>query len=77
VRSRGIKIRRGFENIPRQETDSDDSRRLSRARSEFEKRFLREALARCGYRRTRTATKIGISRQGLFKLMKKHGIETP
>ena len=62
---------------PRKETYSDDSRGLSRARSEFEKRFLREALARCGYRRTRTATEIGITRQGLFKLMKKHGIETP
>jgi len=62
---------------PRKETYSDDSRRLSRARSEFEKRFLREALARCGYRRTRTAAEIGITRQGLFKLMKKHGIETP
>jgi DNA-binding NtrC family response regulator len=62
---------------PRKETYSDDSRRLRRARSEFEKRFLRESLARCGYRRTRTATEIGISRQGLFKLMKKHEIETP
>jgi DNA-binding NtrC family response regulator len=62
---------------PRKETYSDDSRRLCGARSEFEKRFLREALARCGYRRTRTATEIGITRQGLFKLMKKHRIEIP
>ncbi len=62
---------------PRQETYSDDSRKLSGARSEFEKRFLCEALARCGYHRTRTATEIGITRQGLFKLMKKHRIEVP
>jgi len=61
---------------PRKETYSDDFRRLTTARSEFEKRFLREALARCGYHRTRTATEIGITRQGLFKLMKKHEIET-
>jgi DNA-binding NtrC family response regulator len=61
---------------PRKEAYSEDSRRLTTARSEFEKRFLREALARCGYRRTRTATEIGITRQGLFKLMKKHEIET-
>ena len=62
---------------PRKEAYSEDSRRLTTARSEFEKRFLREALARCGYHRTRTATEIGITRQGLFKLMKKHEIETP
>ena len=48
-----------------------------RGRSEFEKRFLSEALARCGYHRARTASEIGITRQGLFKLMKKHRIEIP
>jgi DNA-binding NtrC family response regulator len=50
---------------------------LSGARAEFEKRFLLEALTRCGFGRTRTAAEIGITRQGLFKLMKKHGIEPP
>lgn len=44
------------------------------AKAEFEKRFLNEALARSDYNRTRTADEIGLSRQGLFKLMKKHGI---
>jgi len=44
------------------------------ARAEFEKRFLREALLRCGHKRTRTATEIGLTRQGLFKLMRKHGL---
>ncbi len=47
-----------------------------RAKAEFEKRFLNEALARSDYNQTRTAEEIGLSRQGLFKLMKKHGIQT-
>ena len=47
-----------------------------RAKAEFEKRFLSEALARSDYNRSRTAEEIGLSRQGLFKLMKKHGIRT-
>ncbi len=46
------------------------------AKAEFEKRFLNEALSRSDYNRTRTAEEIGLSRQGLFKLMKKHGILT-
>ncbi len=45
-----------------------------RAKAEFEKRFLNEALVRSEYNRTRTAEEIGLSRQGLFKLMKKHGM---
>ena len=44
------------------------------AKAAFEKKFLNEALARSDYNRTRTAEEIGLSRQGLFKLMKKHGI---
>lgn len=47
------------------------------ARAEFEKRFLRRALFRCNFNRAKTAALIGISRQGLFKLIKKHGIEIP
>lgn len=45
---------------------------FSEARSEFEKKFIHEALERFGFNRTRTAEEIGLSRQGLFKLMKKH-----
>ena len=45
------------------------------AKAAFEKKFLNEALARSDYNRTRTAEEIGLSRQGLFKLMKKHGIQ--
>jgi transcriptional regulator with PAS, ATPase and Fis domain len=44
------------------------------AKAEFEKKFLNEALTRSNYNRTKTAEEIGLSRQGLFKLMKKHGI---
>lgn len=46
------------------------------AKAEFEKKFLNEALIRSNYNRTKTAEEIGLSRQGLFKLMKKHGILT-
>jgi len=44
------------------------------AKAEFERKFLNEALTRSNYNRTKTAEEIGLSRQGLFKLMKKHGI---
>ncbi len=55
----------------------EPSRGLFGARAEFERRFLLEALNRCEFSRTRTAAEIGITRQGLFKLMRKHGIEVP
>jgi transcriptional regulator with PAS, ATPase and Fis domain len=47
------------------------------ARSDFERRFLNQALERFGYNRVKTAKEIGLSRQGLFKLIKKHNIEVP
>lgn len=47
------------------------------AKADFEKRFLHQALSRCNYNRAKTAREIGISRQGLFKLIKKHGIPIP
>jgi two-component system response regulator HupR/HoxA len=59
---------------PDSETYTPASHLLSEARSAFEKRFLREALARCGYHRARTAAEIGLTRQGLFKLMKKYSL---
>jgi len=60
---------------PAGETYSRASHRFAEAKADFEKRFLREALVRCRYHRTRTAAEVGLSRQGLFKLLKKHGIE--
>ncbi len=62
---------------PRRESFPESSRRFAGARADFEKRFLLEALARCEFRRGRTAAEIGITRQGLFKLIRKHGIEVP
>jgi len=58
------------------ETYSPDSHRLAEARAGFEKRFLREALIRCDFHRSRTAAEVGLTRQGLFKLLKKHNIQT-
>ena len=60
---------------PAGETYSIASHRFAEAKADFERRFLREALARCRYHRTRTAAEVGLTRQGLFKLLKKHGIE--
>ena len=62
---------------PRGESFPEPSRRFAAARADFEKRFLLEALARCDFQRGRTAAEIGITRQGLFKLIRKHGIEAP
>jgi transcriptional regulator with PAS, ATPase and Fis domain len=47
------------------------------AKAEFEKRFLNQALERFRYNRAKTAEKVGLSRQGLFKLIKKHNITVP
>jgi two-component system response regulator HydG len=60
---------------PAGETYSKATHRFAEAKADFERRFLREALVRCRYHRTRTAAEVGLTRQGLFKLLKKHGIE--
>ncbi len=59
---------------PDGETYRRESHRFAEARADFERRFLREALVRCRFHRTRTAAEVGLTRQGLFKLLKKHGI---
>jgi transcriptional regulator with PAS, ATPase and Fis domain len=46
-----------------------DSWRLGDARRSFEERFIRAALARSGGHRGRAADELGLSRQGLAKLM--------
>jgi len=48
-----------------------------KAKAEFEKRFLNQALAHFQYNRSKTAEEIGLSRQGLFKLIKRHKIQVP
>ena len=44
---------------------------LDEARASFERRFVRAALARAGDHRGRAARALGISRQGLAKLIKR------
>jgi Nif-specific regulatory protein len=61
---------------PEEGSSRESQRGILAARAEFERKFVLEALARCEYSRTRTASDIGITRQGLFKLMKKHGIDS-
>jgi transcriptional regulator with PAS, ATPase and Fis domain len=53
---------------------ADDSWRLDDARRTFETRFIRAALARSGGHRSRAAEELGVSRQGLTKLMVRLGI---
>jgi transcriptional regulator with PAS, ATPase and Fis domain len=44
------------------------------AKAEFETRFLSQALERFGQNKARTAAGVGLTRQGLFKLLKKHNL---
>ena len=55
-------------------TAPDASWRLDAARRTFEAQFIRAALARSGGRRSRAAEELGVSRQGLSKLMTRLGI---
>jgi transcriptional regulator with GAF, ATPase, and Fis domain len=48
--------------------------RLVEARDQFERKFIELALARAGGRRARAARELGLSRQGLLKMMARLGI---
>jgi DNA-binding NtrC family response regulator len=50
------------------------SGRLADARLQFERRFVEVALARAGGSRTRAARELGLSRQGLLKLLARLGL---
>jgi DNA-binding NtrC family response regulator len=50
---------------------------LADARLEFERRFVRAALARACANRTKAARELGLSRQGLLKTMARLGLEPP
>ena len=52
------------------------SGRLAAARAQWERRFVEVALARAGGSRTRTARDLGLSRQGLLKLMARLGMHS-
>jgi DNA-binding NtrC family response regulator len=51
--------------------------RLEDARKAFEERFVRAALVRTGGQRARAAGELGVTRQGLTKLMTRLGITEP
>jgi len=51
-----------------------EASRLDAARRTFEERFVRAALVRTGGRRARAAEELGVTRQGLAKLMSRLGI---
>lgn len=53
----------------------DDSPTLTEARRRFDTGFIAAALARAGGRRSRAATDLGVSRQGLAKLIARLGLE--
>jgi transcriptional regulator with GAF, ATPase, and Fis domain len=48
--------------------------RLDQARRVFDENFVRAALVRCGGRRSQAAVELGVTRQGLAKLMHRLGI---
>jgi DNA-binding NtrC family response regulator/tetratricopeptide (TPR) repeat protein len=52
-----------------------ETARLDEARRTFEDRFVRAALVRNGGQRLRTAAELGVTRQGLTKLMARLGID--
>ena len=49
--------------------------RLTEARAQFERRCVEVALARAGGNRSKAAAQLGLSRQGLLKMMARLGIE--
>jgi len=56
------------------ENPAAESCRLDTARRAFDERFVRSALVRCGGRRVQAASELGLTRQGLAKLMTRLGI---
>ena len=58
------------------ESRPGESWRLDEARRTFEERFVRAALVRTGGHRGRAAAELGVTRQGLTKLMTRLGIST-
>ena len=51
--------------------ESDPRPTLEAARRDFDRQFVREALSRAGGRRTYAARELGLTRQGLAKLVKR------
>lgn len=57
--------------------DAEEAQTLSQARFRFERRYVGGALARAGGRRGQAATALGVTRQGLAKLLKRLDLEQP
>ena len=55
---------------------SVSSARFVSARTQWERRFIEVAMARAGGNRTRAARELGLSRQGLLKVLERLGIPT-
>ena len=55
----------------------DGTPTLHEARQVFERRFVSGALAQAGGRRTKAASALGVTRQGLAKLLKRLDLEDP
>ena len=61
---------------PKGETSSPVLYNYFAAKADFERRFLLQSLDRFGRNKARTAAGVGLTRQGLFKLLKKHNLGT-
>jgi transcriptional regulator with PAS, ATPase and Fis domain len=59
--------------LVRTQADLEDTLTLSAARRRLEARLVRAALARAGGRRSQAAAELGVTRQGLAKLLVRHG----
>ncbi|OGD18533.1 MAG: hypothetical protein A2W03_05290 [Candidatus Aminicenantes bacterium RBG_16_63_16] len=59
---------------PKGETSSPVLYNYFAAKADFERRFLSQSLDRFGHNKARTAAGVGLTRQGLFKLLKKHNM---
>ncbi|HZJ31816.1 MAG TPA: sigma 54-interacting transcriptional regulator [Vicinamibacterales bacterium] len=57
-------------------TTSVTSARFSAARTQWERRFVEVALARAGGSRTRAARELGLTRQGLLKVLHRVGLQS-
>jgi DNA-binding NtrC family response regulator len=57
-------------------TEDLQGRSLHQAVAELEQRMIRETLAACRFNQVQTAKRLGLSRQGLIKKIKRHNIQT-
>jgi DNA-binding NtrC family response regulator len=56
-------------------TEDLQGRSLHQAVAELEQRLIRETLLACRFNQVQTAKRLGLSRQGLIKKIKRHNIQ--